>query len=122
MARLDGLGSGERGLIAREKNHAPGPFCVPFEHNGISAAPSHPHKTEPPFTFRISPLICRPHSVQRNTMGQAMSSGVATRPTGIPSSIDFRNPGCENTSAHMSVSTHPGATEFTLMPDRKSVV
>src|ERR1051326_880492 len=53
----------------------------------------HPQSTEPPLTLRISPLIWRAHSVQRKTIGQPMSSGAATRPTGIPSSIDLRYPG-----------------------------
>src|SRR2546425_1683276 len=75
-----------------------------------------PKKPAPPLTFRISPLICRAQSVHKKTIGHAISSGVATRPMGIESSIDFRKPGLEKTSAHISVSTQPGATEFTLMP------
>ena len=55
-------------------------------------------------TFRISPLMCRAQSVQRNTIGQAMSSGVATRPTGIDSSSAFRKPGSrKRIGAHVSI-------------------
>src|SRR3954471_9814088 len=79
-----------------------------------------PHRTEPPLTLRISPLMCLAHSVQRKTMGQPISFGVATRPIGIASSTDLRRPGCANASAHISVSTHPGATQFTLMPNGPS--
>src|SRR5258706_9205770 len=76
----------------------------------------HPQRTDPPLTFRISPLICRAHSLHRKTIGHPISSGEATRPTGIESSIDLRKFGSAKTSAHMSVSTQPGATELTLMP------
>jgi hypothetical protein len=56
----------------------------------------------------------------RKTMGPAMSSGVATRPTGIVLRIASRSALLEKTSFVMSVSTQPGATQFTLMPDGAS--
>src|SRR5215211_6918745 len=33
----------------------------------------HPQSTLPPFTFTISPVMCRARSEQRNTIGPAMS-------------------------------------------------
>src|SRR5437870_506983 len=76
----------------------------------------HPQSTLPPFTLRISPVMWRARSEQRNTIGPAMSSALPTRPNGIVSSISrlpspvSRPYGC----ADISVSTHPGATPFTL--------
>src|SRR5258708_14732191 len=80
----------------------------------------YPQRTDPPFTFRISPLMWRAHSLHRKTIGQAMSRGEATRPTGCRSSIDLRKFASAKTSAHISVSTQPGATELTLIPNGPS--
>ncbi len=59
-------------------------------------------------------------SEQRNTIGPAISSGVATRPTGIVASIRFlpSKPSASYVMADISVSTQPGATESTVMPRR----
>jgi hypothetical protein len=57
---------------------------------------------------------------QRNTIGPAISSGVATLPRGIVLPIEAVAVSSANTSAVMSVTTQPGATEFTFMPDGAS--
>ena len=44
-----------------------------------------------------------------------MSSGVATRPTGMPAAMRSRPPSAYGMT-HISVSTHPGATAFTVIP------
>src|SRR5439155_264200 len=73
--------------------------------------------TLPPFTFRISPVMCPARSEQRNTMGPAQSSGLATRPSGIVRSMSSlpRPASLAYGVADISVSTHPGATQFTLI-------
>ena len=53
-------------------------------------------------------------------MGPAMSSALATRPSGIPCSMRARPPAAYG-SAHISVSTHPGATQLTVMPGAHSM-
>src|SRR5687767_6333196 len=74
----------------------------------------HPQSTEPPLTFRISPVTCRARSEQRNTIGPAMSIAEAIRPIGIVRRIrSFASP--PNAGTDMSVSTQPGATELTVM-------
>src|SRR5438067_1415635 len=75
----------------------------------------HPARTLPPFTFRISPVMWRAISEQRKRMGPAMSRGAATRPIGMPRAIaSFPCPA--KGFSHISVSTQPGATLFTVMP------
>ena len=61
-------------------------------------------------------------SEHRNTIGPATSSAPATRPRGIVPSISCLPlpPPLANGFAHISVSTHPGATQFTLMPGASS--
>src|SRR5262245_37818456 len=75
----------------------------------------HPQSTLPPLTLRISPVMCRARFEHRNTIGPAMSRGAAIRRSGIPAAIRSRPP-LANGSAHISVSTQPGATLFTVMP------
>src|SRR5262245_11060184 len=75
----------------------------------------HPQSTVPPFTFTISPVMCRASSEQRKTIGPAMSRGAAIRLTGIVAAIRSRPPSA-NGCSHISVSTQPGATLFTVMP------
>ena len=53
---------------------------------------AHPQSTDPPLTFTISPVMCRASGEQRNTTGPAMSSAVATRPSGMPASTRSRPP------------------------------
>lgn len=74
----------------------------------------HPYKTEPPFTFKISPLICLAKSEARNNTGPAISSAEAIRCTGISNrtfSLYFLS---LKTSLHISVSTQPGAMLLTV--------
>ena len=52
----------------------------------------HPQSTLPPFTFTISPVMCRASAEQRNTIGPAMSRASATRPSGIVAAIRSRPP------------------------------
>src|SRR6267143_215141 len=85
-----------------------------FGWNGQRGGKSHPQSTEPPFTFRISPVMCRANGEQRNRIGPATSSAVATRPRGIVFS-SFPRPPAAYGFADISVSTHPGATQFTVI-------
>src|ERR1051326_9251555 len=73
----------------------------------------HPQSTEPPLTFNTSPVMCRASGEHRNTIGPATSSALATRPSGIVRSIAAR-PSPAYGFADISVSTHPGATQFTV--------
>jgi len=72
-----------------------------------------PAITAPPFTLKTSPVMKLASGLQRKTMGAAISSGRAMRPSGIWPEIVCSIPGCETTGAVMSVPTHPGATQFT---------
>src|SRR5690606_6491302 len=74
-----------------------------------------PQSTEPPLTFRISPVMCRARSEHRKTIGPATSSADAMRPSGMPAAMRSRPPPANGT-AHISVSTQPGATQFTVLP------
>src|SRR3974390_92206 len=76
----------------------------------------HPHSTEPPFTFRISPVMKLARSDARNRIGPAISSAVAARPSGITLAAIFCPALLFNTGFDMSVATHPGATLFTRIP------
>ena len=62
-------------------------------------------------------MTWRARSEQRNTIGPAISSGVATRPSGMLFSISpFPLPPSRlNGFSHISVSTHPGATQLTAI-------
>ena len=50
----------------------------------------HPQRTEPPFTLRISPVICLARLEHKKTTGPATSSALATRRSGIVFSIAAR--------------------------------
>src|SRR6267378_3078375 len=72
----------------------------------------HPQSTDPPFTFRISPVMFRANREHRNTIGPAISSALPARPSGIVA----RSAGLAlSVAADISVSTHPGATQFTVI-------
>src|SRR2546426_11938268 len=106
---------GEWGVVPDGETRGPGPHrCVPLPtpHSVVQ-----PHSTVPPLTFRTSPVMCRARSEHKNTIGPAISSGGATRPSGIVRSISrFPFPASrENGCWHISVSTHPGATQFTAI-------
>lgn len=75
----------------------------------------HPHNTAPPLILITSPVICRDQSDARKTIDKAISSAVATRLSGMPSTTLFTNSGSSNTPSFKPVSTHPGATAFTRM-------
>src|SRR5436305_752807 len=124
MLRLDCGRSHQRCLITRKEYYAPRLFRVTLKHTlpklAITANNNQPHRTEPPFTFKTSPVMCRAHRVHRKTIGQAMSSALATRPSGIVSSTALRYCASEKTPSHISVKTQPGATAFTLIPSRAS--
>src|SRR6185312_1565557 len=91
-----------------------------FFHNHFKSITSkkslQPQSTEPPFTFKTSPVMWRAHSLQRKIIGHAMSSAVAIRPIGIARSIWLRASGSASGSPLSSVSTQPGATALTLIP------
>ena len=57
--------------------------------------------------------MCLASGEQRNKMGPATSSALATRRRGIVFSIASRPPPAY-VFADISVSTHPGATQFTV--------
>src|SRR5207245_4553342 len=88
-----------------------------FLHHVEADAHDHPQSTLPPFTLRISPVMCPARSEQRNTIGPAQSSGLAKRPSGIVRSMSSlpRPASLAYGVADISVSTHPGATQFTLI-------
>src|SRR2546423_15561302 len=75
----------------------------------------YPQSTEPPLTLRISPVMLAAQSDARKTTARAMSSAVATRPSGIVSTIFRLNGASPKTTSFNSVSTQPGATLFTRM-------
>src|SRR5882724_2551327 len=72
-----------------------------------------PASTAPPLTLKISPDMNPAISVQRKTMGPAISAGVPTRPRGIVPKTAAEIFASANAPADMSVSTQPGATLFT---------
>ena len=74
----------------------------------------------PPSAEIVSPVTNRAASEARNTMTSAMSSGVAHLRSGVWCSIVSITPATVLLFAHRAVSTTPGATEFTLIPDGPS--
>src|ERR1700726_2836462 len=71
-----------------------------------------PHRTEPPFTLRTSPVTKVARSEARKRIGPAISSGVAARPSGICACTSLAPAFVWSTGFDMSVSTHPGATQL----------
>src|SRR5579864_4284338 len=84
------------------------------------SASTYPHRTEPPFTLITSPVTKVARSDTANRIGPAISSGVATRWSGIVAKTAFRPDFVSSAGLAMSVSTHPGATQFTRMLCRAS--
>src|SRR4029077_1950878 len=80
----------------------------------------YPHKTEPPFTLMISPVMKLARSEATKRMGPAISSAVAARPSGMTEEAIFWPAFVSSTGLDMSVATQPGATEFTRMLFRAS--
>src|SRR5262249_3969406 len=78
-------------------------------------ARAHPTSTAPPLTLKTSPVMKPACSVHRKRMGAAISSGVATRPSGMVANTFSRMAGSLSAGAAMSVATQPGATQFTLI-------
>src|SRR6266550_4788236 len=74
---------------------------------------NYPTRTAPPFTLNTSPVMNPACGVHRNRMGAAISSGVATLPSGMVLRIRPRVLASLRASADMSVFTHPGATQLT---------
>src|SRR5260370_30930146 len=74
-----------------------------------------PHKTEPPFTLMISPVMKLASSEATKRIGPAISSAVPARPRGITVDAIFCPAFVSSTVTDMSVATQPGATEFTRM-------
>lgn len=73
----------------------------------------YPHKTEPPFTLIVAPVIQFASSDARKRIGPAISFGSGILPSGIVLLTCSTKFGSLKTSAHISVFTHPGATQFT---------
>src|SRR6266481_4304122 len=80
----------------------------------------YPHRTEPPFTLMISPVMKLARSEATKRMGPAISSAVAARPRGMTEEAIFWPAFVSSTGLDMSVATQPGATEFTRMLCRAS--
>src|SRR6185437_14348611 len=76
----------------------------------------YPTRTAPPLTLKISPETKPAHGVQRNTIGPAISSGSAARPSGMRFNAFLDAMGSERVPADMSVTTQPGATQLHSMP------
>src|SRR5271154_786161 len=81
----------------------------------IPAWRNQPHSTEPPLTLITSPVIKVARSEAAKRMGPAISSAVPTRLSAMGRIADFRPFLVRRTEADMSVSTQPGATQFTRM-------
>ena len=64
--------------------------------------------------------MCRASALQRKRIGPAMSSGGGIRWSGIVAAIRSRPPPAYG-SALISVSTHPGATQLTVMSGAHSI-
>src|ERR1700722_18362405 len=77
--------------------------------------PFQPHSTAPPLTFSTSPVMNVDKSDATKSSGPAISSADATRPSGIVSTTSFIPDLVLSVLADMSVSTQPGATQFTNM-------
>src|ERR1700735_5278509 len=78
-------------------------------------ARAYPQRTEPPFTLITSPVMKVARSDAAKRMGPAISSAVATRFNAMGARADFIPAFLPSTEADMSVSTQPGATQFTRM-------
>ena len=62
----------------------------------------HPTSTAPPFTLNTSPETNPAHGVHRNTIGPAISSGSAARPSGInPSAFLDASGSAQRSSRHL---------------------
>ena len=59
----------------------------PYERIHQSKKCFYPTSTAPPFTLNTSPVMNPAYGVHRNRMGAAISSGVATRPSGMVAKI-----------------------------------
>ena len=68
----------------------------------------------PPLTDSVAPVMKPASSLARKATARAISSGLPSRPTGMPDMMDFM--ASAGTAATMSVSNYPGATAFTVMP------
>src|ERR1041385_3447365 len=88
-----------------------GSFFVPVRETSF-----YPHKTDPPFTLSTSPVMWLAQVLHRKTIGPAISSGVATRPSGMILLIASCVALSASASVVISVSTQPGATQLTLIP------
>src|SRR5580704_7414971 len=82
----------------------------------------YPHNTAPPFILSTSPVTKVARSEAKNRIGPAISAAVPTRPNGIPEVANFAPALVASTGRDISVSTQPGATQFTRMPWRASSV
>src|ERR1700744_1695246 len=76
----------------------------------------YPTRTAPPLTFHISPEMKPAHGVQRNTIGPAISSGSAARPSGMRPSAFLDAIGSARVPADISVTTQPGAMQLQRIP------
>src|SRR5208282_1186136 len=85
-------------------------------------APIHPHRIAPPFTLITSPVMKVARSEAAKRIGPAISSARAGRFSGIAALANFELFFERSTAADMSVSTHPGATQFTRILCRASSV
>src|SRR4029077_20331342 len=101
---------GRHDKCASDENH-----CSKFEK-------LQPHKTAPPFTLMISPVMKLARSEATKRMGPAISSAVAARPRVITVEAIFWPAFVSSTGLDMSVSTQPGATQFTRILWRASSV
>ena len=89
---------------AQRRHRAAGRGIVPHRDRAAGEEENdHPQSTLPPFTFRISPVMCRARSEQRNTIGPAMSRGAAMRPIGMPAAMRSRPPFANGSRAHLGV-------------------
>ena len=77
-------------------------------------SPHYPHKTAPPLTLMISPVIKVESPDARNKTLPAISSAVPALPKGINESIFSLSSPIKDWWL-ISVSTQPGATQFTLI-------
>ena len=69
-----------------------------------SSRPGHPHRTLPPFTFRISPVTCRASGEQRKTIGPGDVLGASRRGrSGSSRAIRSRPPPRIAPSRHLGV-------------------
>src|SRR6185437_11598928 len=84
--------------------------------NLVSRIFIYPTRTAPPLTLKISPEMKPAQGEQRNTIGPAISSGSAARPSGIRSSAFLDAIGSLRVPADISVRTHPGATQLHRIP------